>query len=388
MAADLLPPVDHRSCRLLGPTALIVQAIMGVLVVASLLLKRTRERPRRPWKIWLGDFSKQVMGQAFLHASNVLISDVIAHHARRKENPCSLYFLNILVDTTLGVLILYGVLKLFTRVLVQRQGRQDFQTGFYGEPPSMVVWGKQLLVYLTACAVMKILVVAFFLSVPRIYRLGDWLLSWLGDHPDFQVTFVMAVFPLIMNTLQAMIIDSFIREKHSDETEQDKLTADEEAVIRQQFEQQPRIPDEIVKPTVSAHEGDYFYTANGRKRDSSESARRSAESIRGASLLLRAQPTLSRRGSGASNRSALSRKLSVATHDYPPATEEEVTSPLCSPGGTLRPSYGSIPNSPHPSPLRETVSPHGEAESPTAFIKRKRGSPRTSGELRRSMSRQ
>lgn len=32
----------------------IVQALMGVLVVLSLLYKRHREKPKRPWKIWYG----------------------------------------------------------------------------------------------------------------------------------------------------------------------------------------------------------------------------------------------------------------------------------------------------------------------------------------------
>lgn len=61
-------PVDQKSCSLLGRTALvssqplsnaqqltlskIVQALMGVFVIASLLLKRHREKPKRPWKIW------------------------------------------------------------------------------------------------------------------------------------------------------------------------------------------------------------------------------------------------------------------------------------------------------------------------------------------------
>lgn len=43
---------DDPRCHLFGPTALIVQAIMGVLVLASLVYKRHRESPRRKWKIW------------------------------------------------------------------------------------------------------------------------------------------------------------------------------------------------------------------------------------------------------------------------------------------------------------------------------------------------
>lgn len=40
--------------RLLGPVALLVQAIMGVLVIGSLLIKRGREKPRRRWRVWIG----------------------------------------------------------------------------------------------------------------------------------------------------------------------------------------------------------------------------------------------------------------------------------------------------------------------------------------------
>lgn len=46
------------------------------------------------------DVSKQVIGQMFVHGLNVLISDVLAHVSA--GNACVLYFLNILIDTTLG----------------------------------------------------------------------------------------------------------------------------------------------------------------------------------------------------------------------------------------------------------------------------------------------
>ena len=68
--------VDSGSCKLLGefgyclawlwliiqlgPVALVVQALMGLLVIGALVFKRHRETNRRPWKIWfvffLNDF--------------------------------------------------------------------------------------------------------------------------------------------------------------------------------------------------------------------------------------------------------------------------------------------------------------------------------------------
>lgn len=47
-----IPPTDLKRCRLLGPTALIVQGLMGILVILSLIWKRNHESPRRPWRIW------------------------------------------------------------------------------------------------------------------------------------------------------------------------------------------------------------------------------------------------------------------------------------------------------------------------------------------------
>lgn len=48
----------------------------------------------------LFDVSKQVIGQAMLHGSNVFVSWLIGK--RTLANPCVSYFLNILLDTTLG----------------------------------------------------------------------------------------------------------------------------------------------------------------------------------------------------------------------------------------------------------------------------------------------
>lgn len=97
--------VDTQSCALLGPLAVAIQGLLGLAVLSSLLVKRARETPRRPWKIWAMDVSKQVIGQMFLHGSNLLISDVTA--LKHAKNSCSLYLCNILIDTTLGVFILY-----------------------------------------------------------------------------------------------------------------------------------------------------------------------------------------------------------------------------------------------------------------------------------------
>ncbi len=76
------PDIDD-GCKLLGPFALFVQAIMGVLVIGSLVYKRQRETPKRKWKIWALDVSKQLLGQLFVHMLNVILSDFVANTETR-----------------------------------------------------------------------------------------------------------------------------------------------------------------------------------------------------------------------------------------------------------------------------------------------------------------
>jgi hypothetical protein len=106
----------ESKCNLLGDFALFVQGALGLLAVSSLAVKRLREHPRRPLKIWFFDVSKQVFGSVLLHLANVLMSmlssgqfDVLseaqatalpaaASDDGAQPNPCSFYLLNLAID--------------------------------------------------------------------------------------------------------------------------------------------------------------------------------------------------------------------------------------------------------------------------------------------------
>ncbi|WVQ71007.1 hypothetical protein IAR50_000532 [Cryptococcus sp. DSM 104548] len=215
-------PADPETCSLLGTTGLVVQALMGVLVIASLVIKKQLEKRKRSWRIWLLDVSKQLAGQAVVHGLNILISWLVASVAH--NNPCSLYFLNVLIDTTLGVGIIFISLKLFTWYFSSYLGYDGFISGKYGSPPRATFWWKQLLTYVMSIITMKLLVL-LPLTLPRIsdllLRLGHWLLEYLS--PSAQVIFVMAVFPLIMNIVQFCLVDQVIKgSAQTDEGQKDE----------------------------------------------------------------------------------------------------------------------------------------------------------------------
>jgi hypothetical protein len=110
-------PLDEEKgdgeCNLLGDFALLVQGALGLLAVSSLAVKRWREHPRRPVKIWFFDASKQVFGSVLLHLANILMSmlssgkfDVAASVTTigdddDQPNPCSFYLLNLAIDVSI-----------------------------------------------------------------------------------------------------------------------------------------------------------------------------------------------------------------------------------------------------------------------------------------------
>lgn len=205
------PDVDKQSCQLFGTTALIVQGVMGIIVILSLLFKRYREKPRRPWRIWIFDVSKQVVGQMFVHGVNVLVSVGAADEF--SANACVFYFLNILLDTTLGVAIIYGLLYVSTYILSNKLHLEGFESGQYGKPPKLMFWVRQAAIYGAALTAMKFIVLGMLILFPFLGRFGEWLLSWTYTHKGdgLQVVFVMGIFPVVMNVLQFWLIDSIVK---------------------------------------------------------------------------------------------------------------------------------------------------------------------------------
>jgi hypothetical protein len=67
---------------------------------------------------------------------------------------------------------------------------------------------------------MKLCVFFLFQLLPWLGWVGDWALRWTEGKAWMQITFVMLIFPLIMNALQYYIIDSFIKDSSSGGYEQ------------------------------------------------------------------------------------------------------------------------------------------------------------------------
>jgi hypothetical protein len=60
---------------------------------------------------------------------------------------------------------------------------------------------------------MKLCVFFIFQILPWLGWVGDWALRWTEGKAWVQITFVMLIFPLVMNGVQYYIIDGFIKDK-------------------------------------------------------------------------------------------------------------------------------------------------------------------------------
>ncbi|SCU79762.1 LAFA_0B05446g1_1 [Lachancea sp. 'fantastica'] len=244
---------SDQSCQLLGPVSLFIQSLMGLLAIGGVLVKRRYERPKRRWKVWSFDVGKQVLGSLILHFLNVGISilkqqgeTVLAVMSLKGYNgddddpggdQCDWYFLNLLMDTTVGTLVLWMTLRVLENLLT-KWGVENIESGnYYAEPmgeldleeasvenpdggnhrmeryePLFSAFGKQLMMFVCGLALTKMCV---FLILTYFEVLAVWFaklaLSWANAWPNFQVFLVMFVFPVLLNCFQYFCVDSIIK---------------------------------------------------------------------------------------------------------------------------------------------------------------------------------
>ncbi|KAE8898426.1 hypothetical protein PF005_g19539 [Phytophthora fragariae] len=199
-----------------------VQMLLGFIALSSLYAKWHFERPRRPAQVWFMDAMKQGTSAAMIHVMNILyaIGLVDFSDTPSDEDQCAFYFMNVVIDTTLGVYIAYLLLQLFTIVATRQQWTSLRCHGYYGSPPSWRVWWIQLLQWCAILTIMKFFVgvVLYAFSTPLGW-VGSLLFYPVHNHPKIELLIVMIGCPLVMNMVQFWIQDSFLmdHEQHNSE---------------------------------------------------------------------------------------------------------------------------------------------------------------------------
>lgn len=235
---------DNESCQLLGPVSITIQVALGAIAVFSLLIKRNYEHPRRKLIVWCYDAGKQVSGALGIHFLNLGLSILkrrrrnFFHQLSRKttlgdngdngsneDDECDWYFLNLLLDTTIGIPILWIAFVSIEGICMYFKV-ENIESGNYfpskearatigdtkEHKPLFRAFLKQLMVFTGGLAIMKLII---FLLLNFSEEFGYWfanrLLGWSDPWPNFQIFLVMFVSPILLNCFQCFCVDNIIK---------------------------------------------------------------------------------------------------------------------------------------------------------------------------------
>mmetsp|Transcript_34189 Transcript_34189/g.59813 ORF Transcript_34189/g.59813 Transcript_34189/m.59813 type:complete len:171 (+) Transcript_34189:1417-1929(+) len=145
-------------CMLFGSFGWFVQGLLGFVCISSLLLKRTLEYPPRPWNVFWLDTTKQACSSALAHLMNLTIAYVLS--GLERDDECVWYFINIVIDCSVGVFIAYVLHQLVATYAFQNCAmlRSGHYLDEYGTV-NLSAWALQLVVWCLIVSLSKWLLV-------------------------------------------------------------------------------------------------------------------------------------------------------------------------------------------------------------------------------------
>ena len=104
-------------CKLVSSGfAFIIQFLLGVMSFSTLLIKRFYyENPKRDKQVWIYDTGKQIISAVTAHIINIIIAIKISGN-----NQCEWYFINFFMDTFLGTVITFGLVRLVNKIAIKK----------------------------------------------------------------------------------------------------------------------------------------------------------------------------------------------------------------------------------------------------------------------------
>jgi hypothetical protein len=212
-----------------------VQIAAGLIASSVLVVKRYKEKPRRPWKIWGLDVTKQATSMGAAHFVGMITATIMSEMSS-DISACSWYFVAFTVDVTLGVTVSLVLLSLSKHLAVRKRVDALVTSGDYGQivdangvitkEPNYRIWAIQLLHWTFVCVVP-----ARFVCMGTIYLLREPLskvargiASGFVGNPHAELVFVMIAGPLVMNAIQFLVQDAVLKySKRGDQAEKASL---------------------------------------------------------------------------------------------------------------------------------------------------------------------
>mmetsp|Transcript_69217 Transcript_69217/g.184477 ORF Transcript_69217/g.184477 Transcript_69217/m.184477 type:complete len:234 (+) Transcript_69217:81-782(+) len=197
-----------KACSFFGSFGFLVQFILAFLSFSALIFKRYYEEPRRSVNIFKFDAAKNGLGATLAHFINIFFAERLA--GATESDPCAWYFIQILTDTTIVVLLNFLLLR-FLESYAAKEFNLDITSGDYGDPPSWRRWAIQTSLWLSVVIVCKVLVMGLVLIFETpLGELGQLVLSPLCFNPHLELFIVVVLLPLLLNAFQFWVVDNFL----------------------------------------------------------------------------------------------------------------------------------------------------------------------------------
>ncbi|CAD8148685.1 unnamed protein product [Paramecium pentaurelia] len=212
-------------CEILDWKGYLVQASLGLFSFTVLIIKRYFERPKRVWKIFMMDSSKQLLSALLAHILNVILAMELS--SETDKNACIWYFITFMLDSTMGILLIFLLMKSLNMIFTYFDMRK-LQSGNYFKIQENVridgqIYACQLFVWNSVVIVSKFILYGFQeLVADQLNEIGTYLLSPINN-PDLLLVFVMIIIPFIMNAITFWIQDNIIMKTEFSNQEEKQL---------------------------------------------------------------------------------------------------------------------------------------------------------------------
>lgn len=210
---------------LAGDQGKIVQGVLFLFCCASLIFKYWKNHGGRTlWEFGL-DSSKQLCGAGWIHFMNIVFAEKLEDKFKTAGDECDWYWVNIVIDTTLGTCVTYTLLLGFTHFIksaLPAEKAAEFESGKYKNQDGTIHWPayfKQIVVWLCIVSLMKAsMVCLMILGHGVLLDLAQLVLGPVEREDSFTLKLlaVMVVTPTVMNSLQFWVTDNIIRKKEDE----------------------------------------------------------------------------------------------------------------------------------------------------------------------------
>ena len=166
--------------------------------------------------------SKQICSAGTQHFLNLFISLLISDQINDEEaDSCTWYFINFLLDTTIGVGICSILMKICT-YFAEKKNIKNLKNGYYFDTIerngkeyyklNIKMYLAQLVVWELVIIVNKIFMVGLNFSLKNLWiDIGDFVLKIFSKNKKIKLIMVMVIFPLIFNAFQFWIFDNLLK---------------------------------------------------------------------------------------------------------------------------------------------------------------------------------